>query len=136
VKKYLRGRAQTVRHQVFRYGVGGNIATVLDFLILVFLTDFLHIHYIISATIAFICGVIVSYIFNIRWVFYKRKYSKKRHELTIFFFISVVGLLLTNSFLFMFTEYGELFYMHSKILASLIVSIWNFTARKYFLFNH
>ena len=136
MKRYLSGNAETFRHQIFRYAVGGQVSTLVDFLILIFLTDFLLIHYLTSSTVSFVSGVLVSYFFNIYWVFHQRKYNKKRHEILLFFLISVVGLILTNTFMYLFTEKMCLFYMYSKVFSATIVFGWNFTARKYLLFNN
>ncbi len=136
MRRYLSGNAETFRHQIFRYAVGGQISTLVDFLVLILLTDFLLIHYMTSSTISFISSVIVSYFFNIYWVFHERKYDKKRHEILLFFFISVVGLLLTNVCMYLFTEKLCFFYMYSKVFSATIVFFWNFTARKYLLFNN
>ena len=135
MKRYLAGNAETFRHQIFRYAIGGQISTLTDFLMLIVLTDVFSIYYLFSATIAFVCSVLVSYFFNIYWVFYQRKYDKKRHEVFLFFSISVVGLLLTNLLMYFFTEKIGLFYLKSKIISAAMVFIWNFTARKYLLFN-
>ena len=136
MKRYVKGNAETLRHQVFRYGVGGNAATVVDFTILTVLTEFLKLHYMASAVIAFSFSVIVSYLFNVYWVFHKRRFDRKRKELPIFFLISLVGLILTTALLFFFTEKAHIHYLESKIYASFLVFFWNFTARKYLLFNH
>ncbi len=136
MKKYLAGNAEGFRHQIFRYAVGGQVSTLVDFLVLIFLTDVLSVYYMFSVTIAFACSVLVSYFFNICWVFHQRKYDKRHHEVILFFSISVVGLLLTNFLMYFFTESVGLFYIKSKIVSATIVFVWNFVARKYLLFNN
>ncbi len=136
MRRYLSGNAETFRHQIFRYAIGGQVSTLADFLVLIFLTDLLGVYYMISASISFICSVLVSYFFNIYWVFHQRKYDKRRHEIALFFFISAIGLILTSSFMYFFTEIVGMFYVYSKIVSASIVFVWNFTARKYLLFNN
>ncbi len=136
MRKYLAGNAETLRHQIFRYAIGGQVSTLVDFLVLIFLTDTLGVHYMLSVVTAFAASVLVSYFFNIYWVFHKRKYDKQHHEIFLFFSISVVGLLLTSFFMYFFTEKVEMFYLHSKVISASIVFVWNFMARKYLLFNN
>ncbi len=136
MKRYLAGNAETFRHQIFRYAIGGQVSTLIDFLVLIALTDMLSIYYMFSVTIAFACSVLVSYFFNVYWVFHERKYDKRHHEIFLFLSISVVGLLLTNLLMYFFTEKIGLFYVNSKIVSATIVFVWNFIARKYLLFNN
>ena len=136
MKRYIKGQAELVRHQIFRYSVGGNAATLSDFATLTLMTELLNIHYMFSSAVSYIVGVIISYFLNRCWVFHNRKYDKKRKELAIFFFISLIGFFLTNSILFALTEYLNIYYVNSKIFASILVFFWNFTARKYLLFHH
>lgn len=135
MKRYVKGKAESVRHQVFRYGVGGNASTIADFSLLAFMIEVLRVHFFISAVVSFIVGVFVSYIFNIYWVFHERKYSKKRHEFGIFILISVVGLVITSAVILSLTKEFEVHYLMSKVVASASVFFWNFFARKQFLFK-
>ena len=135
MKRYIKGQAELIRHQIFRYSIGGNASTLADFAVLTFMTEILSIHYLFSSTVSYVVGVIISYFLNRYWVFHKRKYNKKRKEITIFFFIGIIGFFLTNSILLVLTEYLKIYYVNSKIIASILVFFWNFTARKYFLFH-
>lgn len=120
--------------QFFRSTFVGAIATVADMGLLYILTDFAHIHYLISTGIAFILGTIVNYILSIFWVFKEKKLKSKTAEFIIFSIIGVIGLLLNELFMWLFTDIAGLHYLLSKIIATIIVFLFNFLTRKKFLF--
>ena len=87
-----------------------------------------------SASIAFILGLLTSYILNIKWVFINRKFSNKMTEMGLFLLIGIIGIILNLASIWVFTEYLGLFYLFSKIIATVIVFLWNFLAKKIILF--
>jgi len=121
--------------QFFRYIMVGGVSFVVDYGLLYLLTEYAEIHYILSATLSFIAGLIVNYKISTNWIFRHSKLSSKTVEFTIYGIIGVVGLLLNNLLLFMFTDIFHVHYMVSKLIVAAIVMIWNFVGRKYILFN-
>lgn len=119
---------------MFRYAWAGLLAFAIDFSILFFLTEFLKIYYLISATIGFISGLLIIYILNINWVFVNRKFKNKFLEISIFSFIGIIGVLLNLLFIWLFTEPIGINYLSSKIISTVIVFLWNFYTKKIFLF--
>lgn len=63
-------------------------------------------------------------------VFKDKNYSKRR-EYVIFMIISVIGLIFTTILMYLFTDIIGFNYMVSKMIAAIIVLIWNYGARKY-----
>lgn len=121
--------------QFVRYTFVGGIAFFIDFSLLYLLTNHLNIHYLISAVIAFIVGLGVNYMLSIFWVFDKRVLSNRMAEFSIFAFIGVVGLGLNEGFMWLFTGILGIFYLYSKLLSTIFVYLWNFSARKFILFR-
>jgi putative flippase GtrA len=121
--------------QFIRYTISGGIAFITDFIILYILTDILNIYYLISAGIAFIAGVSVIYTFSIIWVFDIRRFQNKRFELSLFILISFFGLLLTELFMWFFTDMINFHYLLSKIISSALILWWNFFSKKIILFS-
>ena len=120
--------------QAFRYILSGIVAFSVDFVTLFSLTEFLGVYYMVSAAIAFLLGLFTSYILNIKWVFVNRKFNNKLIEISLFFFIGIIGEFLNLASIWIFTEYFGLFYLISKIITTLIIFIWNFLAKKILLF--
>jgi putative flippase GtrA len=120
--------------QLFRYTFVGGFAFIIDFGLLWFLTKVIDFHYLLSATISFIAGLLVNYFISTKWVFNKGRIRNKKLEFTYFGLIGVVGLILNDIFIWLLTDFAAVNYLISKIITALLVYLWNFFARKYFLF--
>lgn len=134
-KKLLLNRTDNTVIQFFRYGLAGGVAFVVDFSLLYVLTEFLHIHYLISAALSFIPGVTVNYCLSILWVFNRRVLKKRSAEFVFFILIAIGGLLLNEFFMWFFTEIVGCHYLLSKVISVGLGYIWNFSAKKFFLFR-
>ncbi len=135
LEKLVKNEANNTFIQLFRYTFVGGFAFIIDFSLLFFLTEFVGIHYLISAAIALTAGLIINYFLSIHWVFDKRKMVNKSVEFTLFAVIGIIGLGLNELFIWVFTEFAGLYYLLSKIISTAIVYLWNFFARKFTLFN-
>lgn len=118
--------------QIFKFGIVGTVAFIIDYSLLYILTEFLEIHYLVSSIISFVGSLIFNYIASIKWVFnVNRKQTFK--EVTIFVILSVIGLFINEIVLYIMTEKFDIYYMISKIVATIVVMIWNFVTRKIFI---
>jgi len=131
----LLSKSDKTHIQLLKYGVVGGIAYVVDFGFLIFLTEFIKIHYLISAAIAFILGLLTNYALSISWVFNKRALANKKIELLIFSIIGVVGIGFNELIIWFFTEWVAFHYLISKLISTVGVFFWNFFARKKILFR-
>ncbi|WAC06558.1 MAG: GtrA family protein [Thermodesulfobacteriota bacterium] len=121
--------------QLVRYTLVGGLAFVFDFGSLFILTEYLNIHYLVSAAFAFLLGLTINYTLSIIWVFEKRTLSNQRIEFFIFSLIGMVGLGLNEFIMWLFTDILNCFYLLSKIVSTVFVFLWNFFVRKFVLFN-
>lgn len=121
--------------QAFRYVLSGVLAYTVDYSTLIIFVEVFKIYYLSAAAIAFILGSATAYTMNVIWVFDKRTFKNRYIEISIFVIISVVGLILNQIFIWFFTENAHLHYLFSKLIATMIVVVWNFLARKYILFR-
>jgi len=121
--------------QLLRYTFVGGIAYAVDFGSLFFLTEVVKIHYLISAAIAFILGLLTNYTLSILWVFPRRTLASKRMEFLVFAIIGLVGLGLNEGIIWFFTDLVHFHYLMSKVISAVVVFFWNFFARKKILFN-
>ncbi len=120
--------------QLFKFGVVGVLATVLDFLFLYLFTDVFGIYYLLSAAVSFVLSTLFNYVASMRFVF-SSKFNKdeKSKEVLLFVILSVIGLLLNQFLMWLFVEKITLYYMLSKIVATFFVMAWNFISRKIWL---
>lgn len=131
ISKVLRKKTDSFWVQLFRYLFVGTTAFIFDFTILFFLTSKLHIPYLISTTLAFLVGVTINYLLSILWVFNTKEGVNRKKEFILFLIVAVIGLILTDLFMWLFTDKVHFFYLVSKIVTTVIVYFWNFLGRRY-----
>ena len=121
--------------QFVRYGLVSVIALAVDFGGMVLLVELFSIHYLVAATVSFISGLVVNYLLSRAWVFTDRKYESRVKEFIVFTGIGIVGLLLNNSIMWLAVEKIGIYYIFSKIIATILVFFWNFGLRKMLVFK-
>ena len=119
--------------QIIKFGFVGETAFVIDAGLLFLLTEFCGIHYLISGMISFTASVIYNYILSVKWVFDAKKDANKTQEFIVFIVLSVIGLGINQLFMWLFVDMMHIYYMLSKIIATVIVMVYNFITRKIFL---
>lgn len=119
--------------QIMKFGVVGVIAFVIDFGVMVFLTEVFGIDPVISATASFIISVIFNYAASMRYVFSHREGMSRTREFAIFVVLSAIGLGINDLLIWAGTDLASFDYRLVKIFATAVVMIWNFVTRKIFL---
>lgn len=133
--KLFKEETENTLIQLFRYGFVGGAAFLVDYGVLVLLTEVFGMHYLLSATISFILGLITNYLLSVVWVFNNRTLGNRWAEFTVFAIIGVIGLGLNALIMYVCTDKMGIYYMISKIISTVIVFFWNFFARKIVLFK-
>lgn len=119
--------------QIMKFGVVGVIAFVIDFGMMVFLTEVFGIDPVISATVSFIISVIFNYAASMRYVFSHREGMSRTREFIIFVVLSAIGLGINDLLIWAGTDLASFDYRLVKIFATAVVMVWNFVTRKIFL---
>ena len=118
--------------QIFKFGIVGGIAFIIDYTLLYILTEYIGIHYLISSIISFTISVIFNYILSVKWVFnVKRKQGTR--EFIIFIILSLIGLLINSLIMYLMVDICNIYYMISKLISTFIVMVYNFITRKIFI---
>lgn len=115
--------------QMLQYAVVALVGLIVDFGIVIFTKEVLELHYLLAVCLGFICGLIVTYILSNRYVFGQPKSNRK----TLFIFFGVIGLIglaILNLLVWLFTDKLGINYIVSKSIATIVVFMWNFFARK------
>lgn len=118
--------------QILKFGVVGGLAFLIDYGLLYFLTEYLHIYYLISSVISFTVSLIFNYILSIKWVFDVTK-KQTYKEVIIFVVLSVIGLGINQLVMYVGSDLLHIHYMFTKLVATAIVMVWNFVTRKIFI---
>jgi len=144
-KKLLVYSNNNILVQFFRYVITGGIASAVDILVFNIGIYLLHTDHIAANTVSFVFGLITSYYLSRRWVFGKKEHVLKR-DLSLYALVGVIGLLISDAILFILVNLGtlhvfipfageDMIKLSAKLIAVALVLLWNFWARKKFVFN-
>ncbi len=115
--------------QLIRYAGVAGIGLIVDFGTVIFAKQVLGFHYLTAACVGFLLGLVVTYVLSNLLVFGKPKGSQKRLFIA-FAAIGIVGLGILNLLMWILTGQLGINYIASKALATVVVFMWNFFARK------
>lgn len=127
------GRRPGLLGQIASFGVVGVIAFVIDYGLMVLLTEVFGVNYLLSTTISFVVSVIFNYLASMRFVFAHRDGMSRRREFVVFVALSVVGLGLNDLLMWVGQDLLGIDYRFTKIVVTGIVMVYNFVTRKLFL---
>ena len=135
IERQLKLAQRFFRTEFFRYIISGGIAFICDFSVLVIGTEVFGFHYLLSNIGGYAAGFIVSYFINIKWVFKNRRFTATQgREFVYFSLIVFAGLTLSEAILYVTTEFVEVHYTASKVVATFFVFLFNFIVKKRLLF--
>ena len=119
--------------QLFRFGIVGTLAFIIDYSVMVFSKEVLNLYVLIAVALGFLISVIFNYWASVKFVFTVKQNRSKTKEFIIFVVLSAIGLGLTEISMWFGIEVLKINYMIVKIFVSIIVTIFNFVTRKLFL---
>ena len=134
LKIFILNKSNCKKNQFIKYFFVSGISFIVDFSIFFFFVNYLDVHYLIANVLAFLFGLTTNYILSVNFVFTNRKINHKMKEYILFANIGIIGLLINQVTLFVCIEKFEESLVVSKILSTIIVFLWNFSARKILLF--
>ncbi len=118
---------------MIKFGFVGFLCFFIDYGIMVFLTEVLGVHYLMSCAVSFVVSVTVNYILSVTFVFETDKEKSKFREFIVFVLLSIVGLGINELCMWIAGELLGIYYMISKIGATAVVMVYNFITRKIFI---
>ena len=131
--------------EIIRFAVSGGVCFLTEFALLVLLRDTCGLDTLVATPIAFTVSVIVNYLFCVKWVFPDA--GKQGNKARIAFFISsIMGLFMNEGLMWLFRvllgedtvvvtvlSFTVTMYMVNKVIATLLVMIWNYITKRYIL---
>lgn len=124
--------------QFMRYLFTGGLAFVVDFGLFALCLYALEWHYLLANFVGLVAGLVLNYALSVGWVFTacERKLEKKKTaEFTVFALVGFAGVGLNQLLMLLMVGVLEWQEMLSKMVAAVIVLMWNFGGRKLILFR-
>lgn len=131
--------------QLVRFGIVGAIAFIIDVGIMNLLIILVHFNSVLAGAISFLISLAFNYLASMKFVFKHRNDMARWMEMTVFLISSVIGLGINELILWAGTAMLPADAIHSmhgkyvlysnaaKIVATVVVAIWNFIIRKWLL---
>lgn len=119
--------------QILKFGLVGGIAFVIDYGLLIVLTEWAGVNYMISSAVSFSVSVIFNYLMSVFWVFDVKNDRGRGQSFIVFMVLSIIGLGLNQLLMWIGSDLLRIYYLLTKIGATAIVMVYNFITRKLFL---
>ncbi|MCD8048846.1 MAG: GtrA family protein, partial [Clostridia bacterium] len=121
--------------QFFRYAFVGAIATVGDWGLLYGL-EFLGVNPLLAAALGFLLGLAINFLLSKKFVFSAEDAKvNAAGEFIVYGIIGAAGLAITEGIMYVLIYELKIYFMAAKAAATVIVFVWNFTARKMLLYS-
>ena len=117
-----------------KFGITGVSGMVIDFFLTWLFKDVVHLNQFLANAIGFSAAVTSNYIINRQWTFRDRQ-TKAVPQFAAFLAVSLIGLLLNSSVIFLFNTLLNVNFYISKVLAVFIVFFWNFSLNYFLVFK-
>ncbi len=111
---------------------------IVDYLVMIFCTEVLHIHYTISIAIGGIIGAVVNFSVNRYWTFKSNNANQSPvgKQLLKFIFVVAGSIGLKSGGTYLMSTGLHLDYKISRIIVDIVVSLsFNYVLQKYWVFK-
>lgn len=126
-------------HVFIKAQISALFGGVVDYFIMVFLTEIFHLHYTFSIAIGGVIGAIVNFSLNKKWAFFSKDNPYKNsmsEQFMRFVFVVLNSIFLKSTGTYLITTTLGFDYRFSRITTDLFVSIViNYTLQKYWVFR-
>ena len=125
---------KTFFREAIRYAAVSACAFIIDITVLFVLVHYLSWWYVAAATSSFLVGLLIGYVLSVRLVFKYRRLKDPRVEFASFAGIGAVGVAINAAAMTLGVKVFGVHYLIAKCCAAGFTFVWNFVARRQFLF--
>ncbi len=130
----IKGLLTDKKWEPLRYLIVGASCSAGHIVLLYFLTDIIGIFYLYSTIISFLFISLLGY-FGQKYFTYRNKASNHAKQLSLFFLIIIIGLVMDTGLMIFFVTIISLHYLLASILTRLIIFVINFLWTKHIAFK-
>ncbi len=112
----------------------GALCVVVDMFLFILLFEYLQVSYLIANFESTCLAILLNYYISKKWVFKSGKY-KSRVEIAAFLAFSLAGLLINQCLIWLFVEKLVVDPKLGKLMAIILVAVFNFITKKTFVFK-
>jgi putative flippase GtrA len=120
--------------EALRYGAVSALGFIVDVTILWILVHYFFWGYLWAATTSFIGGLMLGYALSVTLVFRYRRLKDQRLEFASFAAIGAVGVAINAAAMSIGVKFMGLHYLIAKCGSAVFTFLWNYLARRQFLF--
>lgn len=120
-----------------KFAVVGGTGVVVNLGLLWLLTEITGLFYMFSAVISIEASIISNFLLNEHWTFSDRRQkqiSMFRRGVK-FNIVSVAGMLINITVLYLFTEFLGIYYIYSEIIGIAAAFLWNYFVNLYWTWS-
>ena len=128
------GNMKTILREATRYTAVSACAFIIDITVLFILVHYLSWWYVAAATTSFLVGLLVAYLLSVALVFKYRRLQDPRVEFASFAAIGAVGVAINATAMTLGVKVFGAHYLIAKCGAAGLTFVWNFAARRQYLF--
>jgi putative flippase GtrA len=118
-------------HALFKYVVSGGSSAVMNVGTLYALTEYAHIHYLVSAVIAFFVAFFMSFLLQKFWTFKDVGTEGMHRQMMWYLLLSLANLGINILLIYSLVEFVHLWYVAAAITSGALLAISN-----YFIYKH
>ncbi|MFM2370156.1 MAG: hypothetical protein RL619_2477 [Bacteroidota bacterium] len=117
-----------------KFGLVGSTGLVIDFCITWFCKEKLRLNKYVSNSLGFSFAVVNNYILN-RYFTFHNSDNHVTSQFLSFLIISIIGFLLNTILLYLLQKNTKINFYICKVIVTIIVIIWNFSANSLYTFK-
>ena len=117
-----------------RYLIAGSIGASTNVALLFFFTEYVGLHYLVSASISFVLACCVGFALQKFWTFRERSVESIHTQAAGYFTISAINFFLNITLLYFLVEKIHIWYIFAQVIASGLIAISSFLLYRYVIF--
>lgn len=112
--------------KIGRFIISGTAAAITLMLVLVLLTEYAGLWYVVASTIGWIAGFVVSFTLQKYWTFKDISNKKTKSKAFAYLLLQVSNLLLNALLLFLITTWFGAWYIIGQVVVLILIAVWTY----------